>query len=84
MKDVTIYSTTTCSFCHVLEEWLKAHDIAYTKKVADTDPAVMTEFMNVNDGAMAVPLTVIKDKSGNTEAKVTGFDKAKLAQALGL
>ena len=39
--------------------------------------------MNVNDGAISVPLTIIKDGSGN-ETKISGFDQGKFKQVLGL
>ena len=31
MKDVTIYSTQTCHFCHMAKEFFKEKNIAYTE-----------------------------------------------------
>lgn len=81
--NVTIYSTTTCSYCHALKAWLDKQSIGYDYKLTDEDDAAMGEFMSVNDGMLSVPLTVIKKDDG-TEVKVTGFDQAKLASALGI
>ncbi len=81
--DITIYSTTTCNFCHALKTWLDSQGIAYTNKVTDEDPAAMAEFMSVNDGAIGVPFTVLKDKAG-AQTKILGFDQAKFKQVLGL
>ncbi len=80
---ITIYSTTTCSFCHALKVWLDSQDIKYTNKVTDEDPTAMAEFMQVNDGFIGVPFTVITDDSGN-ETKIVGFDQPKFKQVLGL
>lgn len=80
---ITIYSTTTCSSCHVLTEWLDKQSIAYEKKITDTDPALMMEFMSVNDGMIGVPFTVIKKDDGS-EVKISGYDQAKFKEALSL
>lgn len=81
--NITIYSTTTCAFCHVLTAWLDKENIAYTKKNTDEDEAALAEFMSVNDGNLGVPFTVIKDDGGN-ETKILGFDQAKFKQVLGI
>ncbi len=81
--EITIYSTTTCAFCHVLTAWLDKENISYTKKNTDEDESALAEFMNVNDGNLGVPFTVIKDASGN-ETKILGFDQAKFKQALSI
>lgn len=81
--DITIYSTTTCAFCHVLTSWLDKENIPYLKKNTDEDESALMEFMSVNDGNLGVPFTVIKDDSGN-ETKILGFNQAKFKQVLGL
>ncbi|MEO5499075.1 MAG: glutaredoxin domain-containing protein [Candidatus Saccharimonadales bacterium] len=79
--NITIYSTTTCSYCHVLKAWLDKRDIAYDYKLTDEDDTAMEEFMSVNDGMLSVPLTIIKKDDG-TVAKILGFDQAKLTLEL--
>jgi glutaredoxin len=76
----TVYSTTTCAFCHTLTEWLDKRNITYTYKETDTDDAIMEEFIAVADGLIAVPLTVIKNTDGSL-IKISGFDRSKLEQA---
>jgi len=63
--------------------WLDSKNITYKKVVTDEDPAGMMEFMKVNDGAIGVPFTVIKDGDGNT-TKISGYDQGKFKQVLGL
>lgn len=81
--DITIYSTTTCSFCHVLTKWLDSQNIGYTKKNTDEDEDALVEFMSVNDGQLSVPFTVVQDARGN-RTKIPGFDKPKFQEVLGL
>lgn len=81
--EITIYSTTTCSFCHALMAWLDKENIGYAKKMTDQDPEALAEFMSVNDGMIAVPFTVIKDPGG-AETKISGFDREKFKEALSL
>lgn len=81
--NITIYSTTTCSFCHALMGWLDSKDIKYVNRVTDTDPNVMAEFMEVNDGMLSMPFTIIKSDTGET-TKITGFDQSKFRSALSL
>jgi len=80
---VTIYSTTTCTFCGMLRAWLDERNVPYDYKLTDTDPAIMKEYVQVSDGVIGVPFTVIEDNAGKT-FKILGFDKPKLQNALGL
>ncbi len=81
MKRITIYSTTTCSTCGALTDWLDKQGQAYTKKITDDDPAAMAEFMSVNDGYLGVPFSVVSDDAGN-QIKIGGLDFSKFKQAL--
>lgn len=83
IRNVTIFSTTTCSSCKVLMTWLDKENIAYSKKMTDEDEGAMAEFMKVNDGAFGVPFTVIEYESGS-ETKIIGFHKSKFKEALGI
>ena len=81
--NITIYSTTTCSFCHVLEAWLDKQGLSYTTKITDQDPEAMAEYLAINDGMIGVPFTVITDEKQHV-TKILGFDQKKLKQALDL
>jgi len=63
--------------------WLDKEKVTYSKRMTDEDNGAMAEFMNVNDGAIGVPFSVIKYESGS-EIKISGFHKSKLKEALGL
>lgn len=78
---ISIYSTTTCAYCHVLTSWLDKEHIAYIKKNTDEDSGALIEFMAVNEGNLAVPFTVLVDDTG-VITKIVGFDKAKFKEVL--
>jgi glutaredoxin len=80
---ITIYSTAECAACHALTGWLDKQNISYTKKITDEDPAVMAEFMNVNDGNIGVPFSIVSNDAGE-QTKILGFDQPAFKKALGL
>ena len=49
--------------------------------MADTDAAIMAEFMQANDGKISVPFTVLTGDDG-TVTKISGFDLSKFKNAL--
>lgn len=82
--NITIYSTSICPACQTLTKWLDKVGQMYDKKVTDTDDALMAEFMEVNDGMIGVPFSVIRDDAGEIVAKIPGYDQAKFKTILGL
>lgn len=80
---ITVFSTSTCATCHLVTEWLDKQGKQYVKKNADEDDGAMEEFMQVNDGMIGVPFTVITDDGGTTY-KISGFDQGEFKKALGL
>ncbi|MCM2339460.1 MAG: hypothetical protein NDI62_03335 [Burkholderiales bacterium] len=77
MKNVTIYSTPTCHFCHLAKDFFKANDIAYAEYDVASDIEKRKEMMD-KSGQMGVPVIVIGDEM------IVGFDKPVVAKALGL
>ncbi len=79
--NITIYSTSICAACKSLGDWLHKNGFDYTKKITDTDEAVMAEFMSVNDGMIGVPFSVITTDSGE-QIKISGYDQKAFKSAL--
>jgi len=77
MKDVTIFSTPTCHFCHMAKEFFKANNIAYTEHDVAAD-LEQRKFMIEKSGQMGVPVIIIGDEL------TVGFDQPKIAKLLGL
>ena len=76
-KNVTMYTTPTCHFCHMAKEFLKEKGIEYTDYNVAEDADKRQEMIE-RSGQMGVPVIFAGDKM------LIGFDKDKLSTALGL
>ncbi len=76
-KDVTIYSTPTCHFCHMAKDYFKANNVTFTDHNVAADPAKRAELVE-KSGQMGVPVIVIDNDM------VIGFNKPVITQLLGL
>ena len=77
MKNITIYSTPSCTYCHAAKDFLKEKGVAFTDYNVATDLARRKEMVE-KSGQMGVPVI---DVDGTI---MVGFDKAELAQAVGI
>ncbi len=77
MKDVTIYTTPTCHFCHAAKEFFNANNIQFTDFDVAGDTAKRQEMIEMT-GQMGVPVI----KIGNDV--VVGFDEGKVKELLGV
>lgn len=79
-KKVTVYSTATCAYCHMLKKYLEDNKIDYTEKRVDEDYQAAQE-MVAKSGQLGVPFTVIKDEKGY-EQSILGFDVVRINSIL--
>lgn len=77
MKNVTIYSTPTCHYCHMAKDFFTANSIVYTEYNVATDLEKRKEMVE-KSGQMGVPVIIIDGELS------VGFDKSKIAQLLGV
>ena len=77
MKKVTIYSSPTCHFCHMVKDFFIAHGVVFEEFDVSTDLEKRKEMVE-KSGQMGVPVTIIDNDL------VVGFDKDKLSKLLGL
>ncbi len=77
MKNVTIYSTPSCHFCHMAKEFFKANNVPYTEFDVAANGDKRKEMVE-QSGQMGVPVIVIENDL------IIGFNKPKIAQLLGL
>lgn len=68
---ITIYSTPTCGFCHMLKSYLKDKSISFTEKDITTDSDAYKTVVN-NTGMAAVPVMEVGKKF------VIGFDRPRI------
>ena len=77
MHNVTIYSTPTCHFCHMAKDFFKEKNVAYTEYDVASNLDKRKEMVE-KSGQMGVPVIIIDDQI------TVGFDKSKIASALGI
>ena len=76
MKNVVIYSTPSCHFCHMAKDFFKANKVAYTEYDVASNLPKRKEMIEKSE-QMGVPVITIDDKL------IIGFNKTELAKALG-
>jgi len=75
MKEVKIYSTPSCHFCHMAKDYFNDNDIKYTDFNVAEDAEKRTEMVE-KTGQMGVPVI---DIGGEI---VIGFNEAKIKELL--
>lgn len=75
MKNVTIYSTQTCHFCHMTKDFFKENNITFTDLDVTSDEKNKKEMIE-RSGQMAVPVIFVG------EEMIIGFDEPKLKELL--
>ena len=74
-KQVTIYSTPVCHFCHQAKEYFTNNNVPFTDFDVAADQEKRQEMIEMT-GQMGVPVIRIGDDV------VIGFDEAKIAELL--
>lgn len=77
MVKVTLYSTQTCPWCRVAEQFLEQNKVKYEKKDVGADDEAAQEMIQKSQ-QMGVPVIDIDGKI------VKGFDKEKIKRLLGI
>ncbi len=80
-KPVTIYSTKTCGFCKAAKEYLTENNVAFDDIDVGADQE-KARVMIEKSGQMGVPVIVVGE--GDQEEIIVGFDKDRLAEAVGI
>lgn len=74
-KEVVIYSTPTCHFCHAAKAFFDEHGVAYVNHDVASDMEKRKEMIDMT-GQMGVPVIRIENDV------VVGFDEAKVKELL--
>jgi len=75
MKNITIYSTPTCHFCHMAKDFFKENNVEFTDKNVAIDRASAEEMVQ-KSGQMGVPVIDIDGEI------IVGFDEPRLRTLL--
>lgn len=81
IRNITVFSTTTCAYCPMVKEWLKRKGLEYEEVVLDAGGEQRIEEMINKSGQMAVPVTII-EKNDGSESVVVGYNLPQLAGVL--
>jgi glutaredoxin len=76
-KDITIFTTNTCSYCGMVKRWLSSQGINYQEVNLEEHPDRQAEVFSIS-GALTVPITVVT-KQDNTQEVVIGYNLSRLA-----
>jgi glutaredoxin-like YruB-family protein len=76
-KNVTIYSTPSCHFCHAAKDFFTANSIAFTDNNVAEDLTKRQEMIQ-KSGQMGVPVILVDDQI------VVGFNEPKLRELLAI
>lgn len=80
IKNITIFTTTTCAYCPMVKKYLSAKGLAYEEVNLDQNPQRQQEALALS-GALTVPVTVVT-KDDDSKEVVVGFNLSKLAPAV--
>ena len=76
-KNITIYSTPTCYYCHMAKEFFKEKGIAYIEYNVLADLAKRQEMVD-KSGQLGVPVISVDGKI------IIGFDQAEISSLFGI
>ena len=83
MAQIKVYATSTCPYCRMLREWLEENKLEYSAVLVDQGDEKIDEMLELSDGHMGVPFSVVTLDDGRVE-KIVGFDRLKFEQVLGM
>ena len=75
MKTVVIYSTPTCTYCHLAKDFFKKHDIEYTEHNVAENTEKRNEMIE-KSGQMGVPVIFVDNDM------TIGFDEKRIRELL--
>lgn len=79
-KNITIFTTNTCSYCVMVKRYLQSKGHNYEEVNLDQDPSRQAEAYELS-GALTVPITVVTKQDDSREV-VVGYNLSKLAPAV--
>ncbi|WP_126425506.1 glutaredoxin family protein [Brevibacillus marinus] len=74
MMKAIVYTSSTCTFCKQVKQYLQEQNLPYEERNIDENPAYGEELARM--GIMSVPLTVIGEK------QILGFNPGRIQKAI--
>jgi glutaredoxin 3 len=79
-KNITIFTTNTCTYCGMVKRYLSAKNLSYDEVNVEEEPHRREEALRMS-GALTVPITVVT-KDDDTQEVIVGYNLARLAPAV--
>lgn len=79
-KNITIYTTNTCSYCPMVKQYLKRKGLSYDEVNLEDHPEMQAVIFE-KSGALTVPVTIVT-KQDDSQDVVVGYNLARLAPAI--
>jgi len=79
-KNITIYTTNTCSYCPMVKQYLASKGLTYDEVNLEEHPDQQAKVFEMS-GALTVPVTIVT-KQDDTKDVVIGYNLSRLAPAI--
>lgn len=79
-KNITIYTTNTCSYCPMVKRYLKSKGLPYDEVNLEENPDQQAKVFEMS-GALTVPVTIVTQQDDSQEI-VVGYNLSRLAPAI--
>lgn len=79
-KNITIYTSNTCSSCKMVKQYLQLKGHNYSEVNIEDEPARRDEMVAMT-GQMSVPVTVVTSDDGSKDVTI-GYNLGKLSSAI--
>lgn len=79
-KNITVFTTSTCSYCPMVKRYLQSKGLVYDEVNLDEHPSRQAEIFEMS-GVMTVPVTVIT-KTDDSQSVIVGYNLQQLAPAI--
>jgi glutaredoxin 3 len=79
-KQITIFTTNTCSYCGMVKRFLDMKGLSYDVVNLDESPERQAEAFDMS-GALTVPITIVTKEDDSKEV-VVGYNLSRLAPAV--
>ena len=79
-KNITIFTTNTCSYCVMVKRWLASKGLSYEEVNLEQFPERQQEVLQMS-GSLTVPITVVT-RQDDSKQVVVGYNLTQLAPAV--
>ena len=79
-KNITIFTTNTCSYCGMVKRYLSSKGLSYEEVNLEEHPDRQEEVLKMS-GALTVPITIVT-KQDDSQEVIVGYNLSRLAPAV--